>query len=365
LRSTAALVDSEAEAREVLVAIQNLLDGSVSTSEKIAALEAAQVPLYYLGERGEATRYLSIVRQMEPWASDLEDQARLGTTLATCVWLARKRDQIGDVIRQVRLLCDRCRSSGLGNLSTLNLLIASACLQTSVGMYTDALESFMMAHSIASKLGNEPKMGSAASNISVCQGRIGKYGSQLKWAEKAISQLRGAGVGWKCLQAAYSRSLALCMMGENRKALNSIEEITDGVLGQRPTWSAQGAPLLIADIYYASGDPSRASKTAAAALGGGGAEPLTNGYAGIVARWMARTSIEMGTELAARQAVQRLCVDIESHDLIDQAEIICARLSLEASCGQSWTPGRAMLAERLSRLPGAVEDQLRRLGAVN
>jgi hypothetical protein len=232
-------------------------------------------------------------------------------------------------------------------------------------MYTDALEAFTMAHSIASKLGNEPKMGSAASIISVCQGRIGNYVSQLKWAEKAILQLRGAGVGWKCLQAAYSRSLALCMLGENRKAIQSIEEISAGLLGQRPSWSAQGAPLLIADIYFASGEPSRASKTAAAAFGELGAEPLTNGYAGIVARWMARTSIEMGTEPAAREAMQRLCTDLETHDLIDQAEILCARLSLEASCGHPWTAGRAMLAERFSRLPRAVEDQLRRLGAGN
>jgi hypothetical protein len=155
------------------------------------------------------------------------------------------------------------------------------------------------------------------------------------------------------------------MMGENRKALNSIEEVSEGVQSHRPTWSAQGAPLLIADIYFASGEHAKAVRTAATAFTENGIVPLTNGYAGTVARWIARTSLEMDTLRAGKIVIHGLCDDLESHDLIDQAEILCARLCLDRAGGRSWTEGRILLAERLSRLPRAVEDQLKRLGAVN
>ncbi len=98
LRSTAAIVDSESEARDVLTSIQELLASQRPDSREEQRLEAAQGPLYYLGDRREANNYLPLIRSMERDAVDLEDEARLGTTLATCVWLARKRDEIATVV---------------------------------------------------------------------------------------------------------------------------------------------------------------------------------------------------------------------------------------------------------------------------
>jgi predicted ATPase len=361
LRSTAALVDSEEEAREVLDSIQDLLTDGGPDSWKVAAIEAAQTPLYYLGDPTEAHKYLALIQTMERSHLDLEDEARLGATLATCVWLARKSAEMPGLERRLNSLCSRCRRSGLANLTTLNLLNTNACVQTTLGMYSEALEAFVSVYSIAAKLGNEPKMGSAAGNIAMCHGRTGNYRDQLQWAEKAICLLRGAGVGWKSHQAGYNRSLALCMMGENKRAVEAIEEVCRVNQGSRPPWSVQAAPLMTADIYFASGDRTKASRIAIAALGQTGIEPLTNGYAGTVARWVARTASVTGSRDDATALITALCNDLESHDLVDQAEIVCARMELEDACGRTWSDGRAILAEKLSRLPSAVEEQLRRL----
>jgi tetratricopeptide (TPR) repeat protein len=363
LRSTAALVDSEEEAREVLDSIQDLLTCSESDSWRIAAIEAAQNPLYYLGDRQEAGKYFCLIRTLEQSATDLEDQARLGASLAICAWLAGKREETPEVVSRLRALSGRCKAGGLANLSTLNLLLTSACLQSTLGMYAAALEAFLTAYSIAAKLGNEPKMGSVASNISMCHGRTGNYAGELQWAQKAISLLRGAGVGWKAHQAAYYRSLALCMMGENLKAIQAIEEVSLVKYGTRPAWSAQAVPLMTADIYLAGGERTKASKVAITAFEETGTTPLTESHVGIVSRWIARTSEHVGGEQEASHVVGRLLDDLESHDLMDQAEIICAKLWLENRRSNNWCYGRDILADRLARLPAAVEHQLRRLEA--
>jgi len=195
----------------------------------------------------------------------------------------------------------------------------------------------------------------------MCQGRTGNYRDQLQWAEKALCLLRGAGVGWKSHQAAYNRSLALCMMGENRRAVEAIEDVCRITQATRPPWSAQAAPLMTADIYFASGDRVRATRIATEALAQTGMEPLTNSYSGTVARWVARAAPLTEAREEATSLIRGLCGELESHDLVDQAEIIYARLELDVACGRNWEGGRALLAEKLSRLPSAVEHQLRRL----
>jgi hypothetical protein len=122
---------------------------------------------------------------------------------------------------------------------------------------------------------------------------------------------------------------------------------------------------MTADIYLAGGEPTKASRIAIAAFEQTGTSPLTEGYAGIISRWIARTSQEVGGEQEAWRVIGRLFDDLEAHDLMDQAEITCAKLWLESKRGNNWGCGRSILAERLSRLPAAVEHQLRRLEALS
>ena len=153
-------------------------------------------------------------------------------------------------------------------------------------------------------------------------------------------------------------------MGENGRAIRTLEEAFDGRVDNRPQWSAQGAPLLTADIYFAAGETARANRLAAAALERGLLQPLTNGYAGVVARWTARAAIESGGVQEGAELIAGLRQDLDLHDLLDQAELLCATLHMDRVSGANPHGHRLMLVERLSKLPNAVEHQLRRLGAM-
>jgi hypothetical protein len=207
-------------------------------------------------------------------------------------------------------------------------------------------------------------MGAAAINIAMCHGRIGDYQQQHAWAERALSLVRVTELQWKRHQAAYYRSLALCMLGENRKAIESLERFKEGHQNVGPGWNAQSVPLMTADIYMLAGESLRGTRIAMDGLGRTGFEPLSDAYAGMVARWVARISVESGAENEAMNMIGCMTENLESHDLLDQAEILCGRLLLEDCAGMEWEVGRVLLSDRLARLPSAVEDQLRRLGAL-
>jgi hypothetical protein len=227
------------------------------------------------------------------------------------------------------------------------------------------VDSLTEAYTIATKLGNEAKMGATALNMSVCHGRTGNYVSQLSWAEKALCFLRGVELGWKRHQAAYYRSFALCMMGENRKGLLQLQAFKEDSNNTWPAWSTQSVPLMEADIYAASGEDIPALRMASMALEQSGIEPLADRHAGMVARWVARTASHTGRDDEANDLINRLCSEIESFDLLDQAEIVCSRIWLGDQGGTTCKGDRELLTARLARLPAAVEGQLRRLGILS
>ena len=99
VRSTAAMATGEEEMRATLAALEAMIISDATVSERIAALEVAQVALFYLGNKGEAERYLAWAQSLEPHAVDLEDEARLGTSVALCSWLSRKRTKIPCPVR--------------------------------------------------------------------------------------------------------------------------------------------------------------------------------------------------------------------------------------------------------------------------
>jgi tetratricopeptide (TPR) repeat protein len=353
------------EAREALDRLGRLLSKQLTTSEKITALEAAQSALFYLGDREQALKYLELALQLEPDAGELEEQATIGVSIAMCSWMARKREKMPALLDKLGLLALQCRTDGLANLTTWTLLSSTACLHAAAGRYRESLESSLAAYDIAAKLGNEPKMGAAAINTAMSHGRMGEYRQQQIWAERALSLLRAVELQWKRYQAGYYRSLALCMLGENRKALEHLETFQDLDPNMRPTWNAQSVPLMTADIYLLAGQPAKAVRVAEAGFERTSFEPLSDGYAGMVARWVARVSVETGQVARGLELLGPLSEDLDSHDLLDQAEIVCGRLFLENRNGRSWESGRTLLRERLARLPGAVEDQLRRLEALS
>jgi DNA-binding SARP family transcriptional activator/tetratricopeptide (TPR) repeat protein len=359
--STAALAVRDEESLEALDCLDRIFVGEATASEKIAALEAAVPPLFLSADKERAEKFIHWASALEGTAKGLEEHARVAMLLALCSWLTRRSDEASALITRLDQLSKELRSLGFANLTTWRALNITSSLHTSSGRYREALEICLPAYTLAHRLGNEPKMGSAAMNIAMCHGRLGAYPQQVLWADRALSHLSTPDVAWRRSQALYYRSFAMCLMGENRKALGNIEDIERNGSNEGPRWSTQSRQLMTADILIAAGEESRACEVANRCLRQTGGAPMMRGYAGMVARWIARSGAEGGQYDSASGMLLKLCDELESHDYVDQAEILCARLWLEERQGGGWNAGRALLADRLARLPPAVETQLHRL----
>jgi DNA-binding SARP family transcriptional activator/tetratricopeptide (TPR) repeat protein len=361
-RSRAELVNSRDEADDVLKLLECLIQKATSVGEKIAVLDSAHLPLYVLSDREAATRLLGVAVKLEPQAVELEDRVRLARPLALLSWLSRQHLQIPPLCARLEAIATECEAVGLANLSAFSVCSVLGCLQLGLGRYELAFSNFSNAYRIASRLGNEPKMGAASTNAAIAEGRLGNYGQQLLWTDRAIRHLSRQGSEWARLQAAYFRALGLCMLGENRHAIEAIEEFDGAVGSSLPNWILQSGAVMIADIFQATGEPERASAIARHAFELCGWEPLGQGHTGIVARWIDRLGDKEDSN--ALDIVDRLCDGLQGYDLIDQAEILCARERMGRRTGRSRPDCRTLLMERLARLPGAVEEQLRRLGSI-
>lgn len=168
------------------------------------------------------------------------------------------------------------------------------------------------------------------------------------------------------LLAAYFRSLGLCMTGENSLALKEVALMEAKATTGQPPWIVQSTAVMLADIHYLAGDYRRANEIASEGFRDAGShKPLGHGYTGIVARWLERTCSDAEDCGRALGIIDKLCDVIAEHDLLDQAEILCARRKLGRKIGRERAKCNEQLAEVLAHLPLTVEEQLRRLGSMD
>lgn len=252
----------------------------------------------------------------------------------------------------------------MANLASWNICTSATVLLTGNGDYDQGLTCASSAYEIAARLGNEPRMSSAAVNRAICELRLGKYTSGEFWSERATLHVKRTHQGWREVQPAYYWALSLCMLGENRRAQEAIERIDRAGSNAAPEWCQQVSPLLIADILWATGDQALAIRTAREALAARGTKPLLGSFAGLFGRWIAHASIDTDQAESASKELRRLTCNLEAYDIIDRAEIATARILLEQSKGRTWPEGWVVVREVLLRLPPAVESQIRRLGTL-
>jgi predicted ATPase len=359
LRSRAALAQGVAEARDSLSSLRPFLEENVPCPVRVAALEVSVPLVLYLGDRSEARRLIRVAETLEDGAEELEGKITVGRALWMGYWLSKGGRSLPDLNRKLELLADRCTREGLDNAATwmLHTTSGSVCLAT--GDYQRAIQCFKNAYRIGRKLGSEEKIGSNATGLAIAYGRIGEYPLQAQFAERSRSCFT-ARDSWRRDVATYYAAFANCMMGENKTALSLIDSLESWETSTRPEWILQCLPLMKADILLAAGHKDKAAKMATEGLDRSGVEPLTESYAGMVARWLARLAAGR-SEYPGSAVLKDLSEDLETHDVMDQAEILAARVWLDERNGGQWSTGRELLASALARLPAAVEHQLRRL----
>jgi len=359
LRSQSALINGVLDARERLATLRPFLEETVTTPVRIAALEAAVPFVLYLGDRTEACRLADLAEVLEAEAEGLESRITIGRVLGIGYWLSRRQYALDGVGKKLALLAEECHKEGLDNAATWLLHTTTGSVHACIGDYERAIQSFKGAYRIARKLGGEEKTGSTATSLAICLGRTGEYRLQAEWAQQA--GLCFGNSTWRRELAMYYGAFAHFMLGEDSKALDLCEPLIGHTPLHRPAWADQCVPLMAADVLLATGHKGEATSVALQGLDRSGLQPLTGSYAGMVARWIARIAVEGVQRENAAGVLAGLTDELQTHDAIDQAEILSARLWLEEQTGRTWRRGRDLLAQALSQLPPAVEHQLRRL----
>jgi DNA-binding SARP family transcriptional activator/predicted ATPase len=363
-RSRAELATSPQEAEGILRTIESILAGTDRIGDRIIAIESAINPLYVLADRRAATRVLAVASELYPLSTDFEDRARIARTLAFTTWLTRQREKLPQLCSQLTSLAADCQSEGLASFSIWSLLTGLCCLQLGLGRYRDALPNCRSAYWVANRLGNDARMGGAAINMAICLTRLGEYIQQFEWTGRAQRHFKQSSSSWSKIQAAYYYALGACMVGENKKGITAIEEVDLVTLESRSAWILQASMLMVSDVLYLAGEKEVAQRRANEGLQRTGRTPLAHGFTGTAMRWIERTADSHASEASALALLESLCDEIEDYDLIDQAEILCARKRIGDRMGTKRADCSPMLAGVLSRLPPAVEVQLRRLGSL-
>jgi DNA-binding SARP family transcriptional activator/tetratricopeptide (TPR) repeat protein len=359
------LVQGEEEARRYLLEIRATAEGLMDLSDQAHLLVPTQSLSYFIGDIAEADYDFHRAASIASRAVALTDRLDCQTAYTILAWQTRKAALFPEIVATNESLFRESLSDGYLGASLARLYHIQGCMLSALGRYTDALRIFSEALRLSQKHGNEHHESCMADNLSMCHGRLGEYPLQEVWAERALSLLSQGAHVWRKAKSTLRAAWSLGMRGEYARALAKIESAPKNWWESSRPWVMQACGLLRADVYWLCGEDRRALDIASETVAACGVQPLTNAYAGTVARWAARSGIAGINPDAVASALERLSEEIELHDAIDQVELTCARLWFERQRGGDWQEGPALLQQGLERLPSAVKEQLRRLHFIN
>jgi tetratricopeptide (TPR) repeat protein len=225
----------------------------------------------------------------------------------------------------------------------------------------------MTAHAMAARLGNDAAMGSAASNLAICYGRLGNYQAQIGWGEKGLHQIGSKFTGFRDIQLCFARAFGNAMLGQTDEALAALSEANARIPHTAPRWMLQAWHFQQADVLHLAGKKRDALEKAKIALADD--ELHSDSLAGPFARWITLCAVASGQLAPARNRLKRLRANLDIYDAVDQVEILAAGCLLERALGQSANAARLRAEQekvrgRLVDLPSATTAQLVRLSII-
>jgi len=364
LAARSATTRSEDEARQCLLDLRAFLAEAADISTKAQIIESLRYLVFYLNdtEQGEIA-YREAVGLLER-ATELADRLPLRAAQAALAWLTHRTKEHEEAFAVLESLAVECRNLQVLDSSVARLHHLHGCLLGSRGRYAEAVPQFTAALTLARRHGNVSRERAAADNLALSYGRLGNYREQQRWAERVIALLPPATNHWERTKAASRLAWALAMQGENARAVAEFERLVQDTDQSGRGWVVQASQLLTADIYLLTGAGERAKQIASRALTVSDSRPLSDAYAGTVARWLARAAKEMANEAGALQWLSESSRCLERYDLVDRLEIVSANRWLKHQLGQPCADETAALPGLLATLPTAVGDQMRRLGMI-
>jgi tetratricopeptide (TPR) repeat protein len=233
------------------------------------------------------------------------------------------------------------------------------------GSYEAAIPAYLNCYETAYRIGNDRLYLQASANLSLSFMRSGEYDSAVEWAERTLAVDAIDITPGFHVQAAESAVLSYAMMGKDAQAVEMIhkrrEEFANwGSIGISQAWA-----LYSADSYAMLGRISEALQEGRRGTEGTNSQLHMDFCAGPYARWLARTGEYGLMTKATQERLDVLVLNLESYDVMDQADILNARCWLSSRDGQPLPRDVDGMLKRLNALPRAVRDQLRRMGMLD
>ena len=251
------------------------------------------------------------------------------------------------------------RHSQLGGADSLTgkLYNGLGCLLCARGYYAEAIDHLTKAYELASKRDNSMERGLTASNLALCNFRLGHYQQQEEWSDRTSEFLLPTHRN-RMFRFEFNLAWALALQGAASKARVGLAAIMARKNAIASTGRGQEFHLLAADVHRALGEHNESVALARTAIPSAASSIVNVSYAGSFARWIALLYKRTCDEELATERLRRMISEVENYDAIDRVEILSAFAWLTEQKHQL----RPRIDEGLAGLPLAVSDQLASLG---
>ena len=334
-------------------------------SARARALMVLAGSAYRRRDREQARAAIALAGQQPPFVTAT-------ATVEQKFALAMLHALIGDLDAGKELALSARDAAEEGNVrnsrfvSTLNGLGA---IHIAAAEFREAVDWFMQAHQAACMLDNRPLIFRAAANLALAHAWLGEWREAASWGETGLA-LRGITLeGHTEVMNSYYTALAYSATNRSHLAFNLLDETEARIGGDAPGWLQQVALLHRADVLWMSGKKARACKVAAQAIKHPslGAPPVS--YYGLYTRWLASAAGSTININEARSAMGPALSEIETLDIIDQLDVLCADRALrskELAAMTEQPPMHSSHADRiavlLTQTPVSAAERLRRFG---
>lgn len=305
-----------------------------------------------------AAALLPLVGELIPDGLDEDAQGQLALTKGMLLWLSGNTPAS---YQEVQTAVHALRRKKTENIVAVQLLTGLGTLRMHQGEYQQALTHYFMASEIAGRLGNDTQIAAIVGNLAICYGRLGDYGEQLRLSASAPRPWGSEFGGFVEVQLTYCQALALVMLGRPDEAIQAMTRLDRRLQGMFPLWMTQAWLLWKADLLRCAGKEAEACLIAAKAVHGFEFKLQSPGFAGPFARWLGYFGQLESDRPRALTSIHALLGQLGTYDALDEVEILCAALSLDATGDVQTGVVRLAVSERLKALPAEVASHLRRL----
>ena len=305
-----------------------------------------------------------LLDRVDPESLTLEDKGEYALGKAFCFYFSGEQERS---LETISAIVGELETHKICNSVYLRLFIGLSVNYSSLGEYQTALTLGERGIQLAKKLGTDQLLCMLAANLSLHHFRLGDTASQLRWAEYCHNAtFHRAGDAFHHQQIHYLRAQAFATQGRVEDALGALAEVQSAPFRTTPPYLRQSWAVRQADVLWQLGRHSAAQESAREGVLGAMRQLQSDAFAGPHARWSARIAAIGELDVKeVRDMLEGLISRQRQLGRMDQAEILNAKVWLDAQAGAFDQSERNEMWDRLARLPIGATEELRRLGMLD